>query len=194
MPNCTQTITEKPPCLTVDCNQFIQNFLIKWSLHPYMTTAWELGKWGLIREDHSLPKVQWLLDHLLGPSVSPGHVGWSEKCLASRCSTFVPKSSKVSSDWWHTQLHFLWQISSWDSSFPLYWSLKASDRYPVDGPGQPEQASIVSLALFLNWVMTQFTVDSGMDWFLDICRWLAPISSWPRILPPLKIYEFQGTW
>ena len=31
-------------------------FLIRWSPHPYMTTAWELGKWRLIKEDHSLPK------------------------------------------------------------------------------------------------------------------------------------------
>ena len=38
MPSCTQTITEKPPCLTVGCNRFIQN---SWSgdLH---THTWPL--------------------------------------------------------------------------------------------------------------------------------------------------------
>ena len=124
MLNCTPNHYRKAIMFNC-CLQSI--FLIRWSPHPYTTTSWELGEWGLIRQDHSLSKVQWFLDHLLGLPVSPDYLGWSKKWLVSRCSTFVPKSSKVSSDWWHTQLHLLWQISGWNSRFPLHWSLKASD-------------------------------------------------------------------
>ena len=110
MPNCTPNQYRKATMFNCWLQSIHPKFLIRWSPHPYTTTAWELGEWGLIREDHSLPKVQWFLDHILDTPVSPGYVGWLEKWLASRCSTFVPKSSKVSSDWWYTQLHLLWQI------------------------------------------------------------------------------------
>ena len=54
---------------------------------------------------------------------------------------------------------------------------------------------LVSLALFLNWVMTWFTVDSGMDRFLDICCWLASASSWPIILPSENLCSKEpGNW
>ena len=144
-----------------------------------------LGEWGLIREDHSLPKVQWFLDHLLSPPVSPGYVGLSEKWLASRCPTFVSSLLRylLTDD---TPNCISCDRSVAEIRGSLSTNLWRLLRYLVDGPGRPEQASTVSLALFLNWVMTRFTVDSGMDRFLDICRWLAPASSWPKILPLWK--------
>ena len=159
--------------------------LIRWSPHPYMITAWELGKWGFIREDHSLPKVQWFLDHLLGPPVSPGYVGWLEKCLCLAALPLYPSLPR------YLLTDDTLNCISCDKSVAEIRGSLSTDlwrllRYLVDGSGRPEWASTVSLALFLNWVMTWFTVDSGMDRFLYICRWLAPASSWPTILPLWK--------
>ena len=105
-----QTNKGKPPCLAAIHSPKILHQLISTPTHGHCT---RIGRVRTPERRSQLAKspvkeTQCFLDHLLGPPASPiGYVGWWEMWLASRCSTFIAKCSKVPSDSWHTQLHLL---------------------------------------------------------------------------------------
>ena len=129
MPNCNPNHYRKATMFNCWLQSIHPKFLIRWSPHPYTTTAWELGEWGLIREDHSLPKVM-----VSWSPPWPACISWlcwlvrsGLRLAALHLYLSLPRYLLINDTWWHTQLHLLWQISSWDSRFPFHWSLKASE-------------------------------------------------------------------
>ena len=114
-----QTITEKPPCSTIGCNQFIQN---SWTgdLHTHIQPLHE--NWT--NDDSS--------EITACQKSNVACISWL--CGLVRevaCVSLLYLCTQVFQGiFWlmaHTQLHLLWQISGWDSRFPLHWSLKASE-------------------------------------------------------------------
>ena len=190
MPNCTPNHYRKATMFNCWLQSIHPKFLIRRSPHPYTTTAWELGEWGLIREDHSLPKVSGFL------IISLAHLYLLTMLTGRRSGLRLASLPLYPSLPRYLLTDDTLNCISCDRSVAeirgsLFTDLWRLLRYLVDGPGRPEWASTVSLALFLNWVMTQFTVDSGMDRFLYICCWLALASSWPTILPLWKSVSFK---
>ena len=90
-----QTITEKPPNLTVGCRCRKENSWNGSHQDLDLTAVRKLCKLGLIREDNGIPKLQRLAYHLWPPLLSTLNVERAKKWLSSSSSTMIPKGMEI---------------------------------------------------------------------------------------------------
>ena len=167
--------------LTVGCNWFIQNY---WSgdLHTHTRPLYE--NW--VNEDSSKITASGFL------IISLAHLtmlaGQRSGLHLAALPLYPGLPRYLLTD--DTQLHLLWQISGWDSRFPLHWFLKASE-VSCWWPRTTRTGFYSLLGFVLE--LGDDTVHSGR-WNGQIPGYMLLTCTSLFLTNPLKICEFQRTW